>query len=66
MEDSLGRLLAQLETVKRDTVLILVVMEDSLGQHFAVLFLKTADVLILVVMEDSLGQPTFDYSQPVD
>ena len=37
-------------------VLILVVMEDSLGQLEVVERKENAAVLILVVMEDSLGQ----------
>ena len=36
-------------------VLILVVMEDSLGLYEENIFFRRRDVLILVVMEDSLG-----------
>ena len=58
MEDSLGRRTV-LATWGMRNVLILVVMEDSLGLSiFLSVLCKRTWVLILVVMEDSLGRKT--------
>ncbi len=54
MEDSLGAVTSREQIVH--TVLILVVMEDSLGAEYNPYgYCGIAVVLILVVMEDSLG-----------
>ena len=54
MEDSLGHK-EKLIALLGSTVLILVVMEDSLGPLLGGAFSGVTLVLILVVMEDSLG-----------
>ena len=38
------------------SVLILVLMEDTLGVIYGVLYIKSNPVLILVLMEDTLGE----------
>ena len=56
MEDSLGLGMSPRVSTQRRVVLILVVMEDSLGPKERNIAKVQASVLILVVMEDSLGR----------
>ena len=56
MEDTLGENLVNTESFKAVTVLILVLMEDTLGVSFFVPTGIFSHVLILVLMEDTLGE----------
>ena len=55
MEDSLGDGFLRRDSISLFNVLILVVVEDSLGDRFKFSKCKDDLVLILVVVEDSLG-----------
>ena len=59
MEDTLGENLVNTESFKAVTVLILVLMEDTLGVSFFVPTGIFSHVLILVLMEDTLGVSFF-------
>ena len=55
MEDTLGVEVKDRLQRPRPTVLILVLMEDTLGVQIFMGMLSPAEVLILVLMEDTLG-----------
>ena len=56
MEDTLGGCRRQWQRVHGITVLILVLMEDTLGDRRTKEESSGAKVLILVLMEDTLGE----------
>ena len=55
MKDTLGEVQSKIKELKSDEVLILVLMEDTLGDSKNPLLPCLLQVLILVLMEDTLG-----------
>ena len=58
MEDTLGEIRSESESVRGGHVLILVLMEDTLGVTLTKSTKTGVQVLILVLMEDTLGGST--------
>ena len=59
MEDTLGAIMVTIREHLSRGVLILVLMEDTLGDQVIEQLVKNGAVLILVLMEDTLGESTF-------
>ena len=55
MEDTLGEFKVFFMMLLVSTVLILIVMEDTLGDLLKFYAYETRKVLVLIVMEDTLG-----------